>query len=61
VPNPSERVGRRDSLTADDVPEAGLAADEKKESAAIDSHLERTRVEEKHVREAAARGLTSTK
>ena len=38
-----------------------LAAGKKKEAAAIYSHLQKTRTEEKHILEAAARGLAATK
>lgn len=38
-----------------------LAAGKKQEAGAIYSHLQKTRTEEKHVREAAARGLDATK
>ena len=38
-----------------------LAAGKKKEAAAIYAHLQKTRTDEAHVREAAARGLAATK
>jgi HEAT repeat protein len=44
-----------------DLAENLLTAGKKKEAVAIYSHLQKTRTEEKHVREAAARGLVAAK
>ena len=44
-----------------DLAENLLAAGKKKDAVAIYSHLQKTRTDEKHVREAAARGLAAAK